>query len=243
MRDGPLGRTGITVSELCLGAMMFGAFGNADHDDAVTTIHRRARRGDHVHRHRRHLLRAASPRRSSARRWPAAATTSCWPRSSACRWASDPTSAVRRGAGSPPRGRGQPAPPRAPTGSISTRCTALDPATESRRRSSSLTDLVRAGKIRAFGVSTVPRVESSRPNGLAERRGRERFRTEQPPYSMLLRGAGGRRAADVRAPRARCAGLQPAGRRLVARAPTARGARSAGRARPRAGSGSPRTTT
>ena len=34
----PLGRTGISVSQLCLGAMMFGAFGNPDHDDAVQII-------------------------------------------------------------------------------------------------------------------------------------------------------------------------------------------------------------
>jgi aryl-alcohol dehydrogenase-like predicted oxidoreductase len=36
----PLGRTGITVSQLCLGGMMFGAFGNPDHDDAINIIHR-----------------------------------------------------------------------------------------------------------------------------------------------------------------------------------------------------------
>jgi hypothetical protein len=36
----PLGRTGITVSELCLGAMMFGAAGNTDHDDSIRIIHR-----------------------------------------------------------------------------------------------------------------------------------------------------------------------------------------------------------
>jgi len=36
----PLGRTGISVSQLCLGAMMFGAFGNPDHDDAVKIIHK-----------------------------------------------------------------------------------------------------------------------------------------------------------------------------------------------------------
>src|SRR2546423_3620170 len=35
----PLGRTGVKVSPLCLGAMMFGAWGNADHDDAVRVIH------------------------------------------------------------------------------------------------------------------------------------------------------------------------------------------------------------
>ena len=36
----PLGRTGVSVSQLCLGAMMFGAFGNPDHDDAIKIIHR-----------------------------------------------------------------------------------------------------------------------------------------------------------------------------------------------------------
>src|ERR1700749_2326213 len=36
----PLGRTGMNVSQLCLGAMMFGAFGNPDHDDAVQIIHK-----------------------------------------------------------------------------------------------------------------------------------------------------------------------------------------------------------
>src|SRR3984957_8956957 len=36
----PLGRTGIPVSQLCLGAMMFGAFGNTHHDDAIRIIHK-----------------------------------------------------------------------------------------------------------------------------------------------------------------------------------------------------------
>ena len=35
-----LGRTGVKVSPLCLGAMMFGAWGNRDHDDSVAIIHR-----------------------------------------------------------------------------------------------------------------------------------------------------------------------------------------------------------
>jgi len=35
-----LGRTGIKVSPLCLGAMMFGEWGNPDHDDSVRIIHR-----------------------------------------------------------------------------------------------------------------------------------------------------------------------------------------------------------
>src|SRR4029453_17872934 len=36
----PLGRTGVKVSPLCLGAMMFGAWGNTDHDDSIRIIHR-----------------------------------------------------------------------------------------------------------------------------------------------------------------------------------------------------------
>src|SRR3954466_12355134 len=36
----PLGRTGVQVSPLCLGTMMFGAWGNTDHDDSVRIIHR-----------------------------------------------------------------------------------------------------------------------------------------------------------------------------------------------------------
>src|SRR5512132_3897522 len=36
----PLGRTGVQVSRLCLGAMMFGAWGNPDHDDSTRIIHR-----------------------------------------------------------------------------------------------------------------------------------------------------------------------------------------------------------
>src|SRR5918999_1207938 len=36
----PLGSTGVRVSPLCLGAMMFGAWGNTDHDDSVRIIHR-----------------------------------------------------------------------------------------------------------------------------------------------------------------------------------------------------------
>ena len=35
----PLGRTGVHVSQLCLGTMMFGAWGNADHDDSTRIIH------------------------------------------------------------------------------------------------------------------------------------------------------------------------------------------------------------
>src|ERR1035437_4957713 len=40
MEHRTLGRSGVQVSEYCLGAMMFGAWGNPDHDDCVRIIHR-----------------------------------------------------------------------------------------------------------------------------------------------------------------------------------------------------------
>ncbi|MEV4535987.1 aldo/keto reductase [Asanoa sp. NPDC049518] len=51
-----------------------------------------------------------------------------------------------------------------------------------------LTDLVRAGKIRAFGTSTFPAHEIVESHRVAEARALMRFRTEQPPYSLLARG-------------------------------------------------------
>jgi aryl-alcohol dehydrogenase-like predicted oxidoreductase len=51
-----------------------------------------------------------------------------------------------------------------------------------------LTDLVRAGKVRYFGSSTFPAHEIVEAQWVSERRARERFVTEQPPYSVLVRG-------------------------------------------------------
>ena len=51
-----------------------------------------------------------------------------------------------------------------------------------------LTDLVRAGKVRYIGSSTFPASQIVEAQWVAERRGRERFVSEQPPYSILVRG-------------------------------------------------------
>jgi aryl-alcohol dehydrogenase-like predicted oxidoreductase len=51
-----------------------------------------------------------------------------------------------------------------------------------------LSDLVHAGKIRCFGSSTFPAEQIVEAQWVAERRNRERFKTEQPPYSILVRG-------------------------------------------------------
>lgn len=63
-----------------------------------------------------------------------------------------------------------------------------DPETDIEETLSVLTDLVRSGKIRAFGTSTMPASDLVEAHWVAERRGLERFRTEQPPYSILNRG-------------------------------------------------------
>jgi aryl-alcohol dehydrogenase (NADP+) len=63
-----------------------------------------------------------------------------------------------------------------------------DPGTDIEETLSALTDLVRSGKIRAFGTSNMPASNLVEAHWAAERRGLERFRTEQPPYSILNRG-------------------------------------------------------
>ena len=64
----------------------------------------------------------------------------------------------------------------------------FDPDTDIDETLGALTDLVHAGKIRYFGSSTFPAHEVVEAQWVAERRNRERFVTEQPPYSILVRG-------------------------------------------------------
>ena len=63
-----------------------------------------------------------------------------------------------------------------------------DPDTDVEETLSALTDLVRSGKVRAIGSSTMPASDIVEAQWVAERRGLERFRAEQPPYSILNRG-------------------------------------------------------
>jgi aryl-alcohol dehydrogenase-like predicted oxidoreductase len=64
----------------------------------------------------------------------------------------------------------------------------LDPATDIEETLSALSDLIHSGKVRAIGSSTTPASDIVDAQWVAERRGLERFRTEQPPYSILNRG-------------------------------------------------------
>jgi aryl-alcohol dehydrogenase-like predicted oxidoreductase len=63
-----------------------------------------------------------------------------------------------------------------------------DPGTDIDETLGALTDLVRAGKVRSIGSSTFPASAIVEAQWTAERRGRERFVCEQPPYSLLVRG-------------------------------------------------------
>ena len=62
-----------------------------------------------------------------------------------------------------------------------------EPDTDIDETLGALSDLVHQGKIRYFGHSTFPASEIVEAQWTSQRRGRERFRCEQPPYSILTR--------------------------------------------------------
>ena len=63
-----------------------------------------------------------------------------------------------------------------------------DPDTDIEETLSALSDLIHSGKVRAVGTSGMPASDVIEAQWVAERRGLQRFRTEQPPYSILSRG-------------------------------------------------------
>jgi aryl-alcohol dehydrogenase-like predicted oxidoreductase len=63
-----------------------------------------------------------------------------------------------------------------------------DPDTAIEETLSALTDLLRSGKVRAIGSSTMPASDIVEAQWVARERGLERFHTEQPTYSILNRG-------------------------------------------------------
>jgi aryl-alcohol dehydrogenase-like predicted oxidoreductase len=63
-----------------------------------------------------------------------------------------------------------------------------DPTTDIEETLSALSDLIHSGKVRAIGSSAMPPSDIIEAQWIAERRGLERFHTEQPPYSILNRG-------------------------------------------------------
>jgi aryl-alcohol dehydrogenase-like predicted oxidoreductase len=182
----PLGRTGITVSQLCLGGMMFGAFGNTDHDESVQIVHK--------------ALDAGINFIDTADGYSAGESEEILGKALADGRRDDVVLAVKFGVsfGGDPNHRGGSRRwiIRAVEGSLRRLRTdwidlyqlgAPDPDTGIDETLSALTDLVQAGKIRSFGASKVPASQIVEAQRTADRRGHGRFRTEQPPYSMLTR--------------------------------------------------------
>jgi aryl-alcohol dehydrogenase (NADP+) len=184
-----LGRTGITVSPYALGAMLLGStVGNPDHDDSIRVIHRaldaginvidtadaysippqgasemvvgkalKGRRDDVVLATKFGRPMGDDPNRAGASR----------------RWIMTAVEDSLR---------------RLQTDYIDVyQVHRPDPTTEIDETLAALTDLVRSGKVRAIGSSTTPASDIVDAQWVAERRGLERFRTEQPPYSILNR--------------------------------------------------------
>jgi aryl-alcohol dehydrogenase-like predicted oxidoreductase len=182
----PLGRTGVSASNLCLGAMMFGAVGNTDHDDAVRIIHRALDAGinfidtaDAYSAGESELIvgkALAGGRREHvvlATKFGMAFGEDPNHRGASRRWISEAVEGSLKRLG---------------TDWIDLyQLHVADPNTDLDETLSALSDLVHAGKIRAFGASKAPASEIVEGQWTAERRGHERFRTEQPPYSMLTR--------------------------------------------------------
>src|SRR5437763_2937798 len=181
-----LGRTGVQFSPLFLVAMMFGAWGNRDHDESIRIIHRaldaginfvdtadmysageseeivgkalEGRRDDVVLATKVHFPMGEGPNRGgNSRRW-----------------------IVREVEASLRRLR---------TDWIDLyQIHRPDHTTDIEETLSALTDLVHQGKIRAFGCSAFPAEEIVEAQNVSERRGLMRLRSAQPPYSILARG-------------------------------------------------------
>jgi aryl-alcohol dehydrogenase-like predicted oxidoreductase len=182
-----LGRTGMQVSPLCLGAMMFGEWGNPDHEDSVRIIDRALDAGinfidtaDVYSRGESEEIVAKAL--SGGKRDNVILATKVHGTmgddvneyGNSRRWIMREVENSLRRLGTDWIDLYQIHRP--------------EPDTDIDETLGALTDLVRAGKVRAIGSSTFPAAEIVEAQWVAERRGRERFVCEQPPYSLLVRG-------------------------------------------------------
>jgi len=181
-----LGRTGVSVSPLCLGAMMFGAWGNPDHDESIRIVHRALDAGInfidtadvYAQGESEEIVgKALAGRRDGivlATKFHGTMGEDPNRRGNSRRWIVQEVDASLRRLGTDWIDLYQVHRP--------------EPGTDIDETLGALTDLVRAGKIRYFGSSTFPPSAIVEAQWVAERRGRERFVCEQPPYSLLVRG-------------------------------------------------------
>jgi aryl-alcohol dehydrogenase-like predicted oxidoreductase len=180
-----LGNTGMHVSQLCLGGMMFGAFGNSDHDDAIRIIHKAQDAGINFI--------------DTADGYSAGESEEILGKALAGGRRERMILAVKYGGplgDTPHTGASRAWTMEAVEGSLRRLQTDYidlyqvgvpDPGTDIEETIGALSDLVDAGKIRAFGASKVPPSQIVEGQWAAERLGRGRFVSEQPPYSILTR--------------------------------------------------------
>jgi len=181
-----LGRTGVQVSPLCLGAMMFGAWGEPDHDKSIRIIHAALDAGINFvdtadvysqGENEEIVGKALKGRRDDivlATKFHGQMGDEINHQGSSRRWIMTEVENSLRRLGTDYIDLYQVHRPREDT--------------DVEETLSALTDLVRAGKIRYFGSSTFPASQIVEAQWVSRDRGLERFKTEQPPYSMLVRG-------------------------------------------------------
>lgn len=185
MKYRTLGRTGIQVSPYCLGAMMFGKMANTDRDACTRIIHKTLDFGinfiDTADRYSNgeseeivgHALKGRRDHVVLATKFTGAMGQDANQQGGSRRWIVQAVEGSLRRLG---------------TDHIDLyQVHRMPHDTDVEEILSALTDLMRAGKIRAFGTSTMPASDIVEAQHLAERRALARFRTEQPPYSILNR--------------------------------------------------------
>jgi aryl-alcohol dehydrogenase-like predicted oxidoreductase len=181
-----LGRTGVSVSPLCLGTMMFGPWGNADRADSVRVIHRALDKGinfvDTADVYSDGVSEEIVGEALQGRRDDVVLATKFFvpmgedpnQRGGSRRWIMrEVENSLRR-----------------------LRTDHIDlyqvhrpsPDTDVEETLGALTDLVRQGKVRYIGSSSYSASQIVEAQWAARERNLERFVTEQPPYSILVRG-------------------------------------------------------
>jgi aryl-alcohol dehydrogenase-like predicted oxidoreductase len=183
----PFGRTGVKVSPLCLGAMMFGEWGNPDHDESVRIIRAALDAGinfidtaDVYSRGESEEIVAKAL--AGGRREHVVLATKVHGTmgddpnqyGNSRRWIMREVEDSLRRLGTDYIDLYQIHRP--------------EPDTDIEETLGALTDLVRAGKVRYIGSSTFPASRIVEAQWAARDRHLERFVCEQPPYSMLVRG-------------------------------------------------------
>ncbi|HEY0216968.1 MAG TPA: aldo/keto reductase [Cellulomonas sp.] len=186
MQYRPLGRTGVHVSPLCLGTMMFGPWGNADHADSIRIIHRALDAGinvvDTADVYSGGVSEEIVGKALAGRRDDVVLATKLFmpmsddpnARGGSRRWIVREVEASLRRLGTDHLDLYQVHRP--------------DPAVDVEETLGALTDLVRQGKVRYIGSSSYSGSQIAEAQWASRERHLERFVTEQPPYSILVRG-------------------------------------------------------